>query len=82
MAFVLFDNLPAGTDADDVAELLSSVGADTPLAIELAPGLGEFVAATCVWAEESYARAVANHMHGMVWHGRVLSADYLPSAPA
>lgn len=82
MAFVLIDNLPAGTDESDVRALLADVGAEPPQTLELAPGLGQHVAATCMWSEDSYARAVASFMHDMVWHGRTLSANYLPAGPS
>lgn len=80
MAFVLIDNLPADSDEADVIELLNEQGARLPATLQLAPGLGERVAATCAWDDDAYARGVAQQLHEHSWRGRILSTVFLPTA--
>lgn len=80
MAFVLIDNLPADCDEAGLVELLTEQGARLPDTLQLAPGLGERVAATCAWNDDAYAQAVAQQLHEHSWRGRILSTVFLPAA--
>lgn len=80
MAFVLIDNLPPFTTEVEVRALLAEQQADAPLTLQLAPGLGERVAATCEWDDAAYAEAVAGQLHDHNWQGRALTAIFLPAA--
>ena len=80
MAFVLIDNLPADSGENDVMQLLAEQGALPPQALQMAPGLGEHVAVSCAWDDDSYAQAVAQQLHEHSWRGRILSAVFLPTA--
>lgn len=80
MAFVLIDNLPPDSGEADVLELLNEQGARLPETLQMAPGLGERVAATCAWDDDAYAQAVAQQLHEHSWRGRTLSTVFLPTA--
>lgn len=80
MAFVLIDQLPAGSADDEVLQLLQAVDAHMPRTLQIAAGLDEHVAASLAYDDEAYARAVVAHLNGYSWKGRALSALFLPSA--
>lgn len=80
MAFVLLDNLPEDSGEADVLELLAQIGANAPQTLQMAPGLGERVAASCDYDDDAYARAVVQELHDHSWRGRTLSANFLPAA--